>query len=83
MQNKGKKGANAVQLDTGESEVEDLIDCLLIKVNLTSAMTPAQGYPTTTIQAEIEGVPLELSVDSMADAKILGENHLCKLDKVV
>ena len=46
--------ANTVELGTRDPEVEDLIDCFLIKVNLARSIETESGYPTTTIQANIE-----------------------------
>ena len=73
-----RKRANEVHVSE-EEDVNSLIDCLLIHVNSAEAKVRGQGYPNTKMVAEIEGVPIELNVDSMADANILGSNHLQKL----
>ena len=68
----------------GHDEIDELIDALTIHVNHagTEAET-REGYPTTMIRGEIEGVELSLNIDSMADANILGYNHFRELkDKV-
>ena len=53
-QSRERQGANTVELGTGDPEVEDLIDCFLIKVNLAQSIETESGYPTTTLQANIE-----------------------------
>ena len=80
-----RKKANEITVSDGSKEtlegdsneeVDQLIDAMLIHVNAAESEVRSQVYPNTKMTAEIEGVPLELNVDSMADANILGSNHL-------
>ena len=70
------EGKNDEQEADGNTEVDHLIDAMLIHVNSAEAEVRSLGYPNTKMSAEIEGLPIELNVDSMADANILGSNHL-------
>ena len=72
-----RKRVNDVQLaDDETAEIEKLIDSFVINVNQAGRTITKSGYPTTKIQTTLEGISMEMNVDSMADANILGQNHL-------